>query len=450
MSSNNRNYWLKSGSLNLILNIQALIFGFGGFFFLVRMLDKHSFGIWVLFTATTTIFETIRGGLVQNALIRFLSGSSKEDHPDILSASFFISAILIILCIVANISLAGYFARIWNYPALVQMFLLYNLVYVFQAMLLQFQWIEQAHFSFIGVLITNTIKQGGFFFYVAFCFFLKAHISLISLIYLQVICAFAGMVTEYFFVKEFLSASKKISRKWVVELFNYGKYVFGTSVSAMLSSTINQMMLGAMVSPDAAGVYNVAMRVTTVADLPTNAIGTAVFPQSSRRFAEQGSNAGKYMYEKSVGTILALLIPALFLLLVFSNFVVNIIAGTKYTDAIPILHITIVTCVMNPFFRLFGVIMDSMGSPKTNFLTLVLYATLNLSFTFFFVKWMQVMGAVYATLVTDIIFFIVIQVLLKKKFNVNFFNSFAYAVKFYPEFTAHYLKPIYAKVKNRA
>ncbi len=56
-------YWLKSGSYNMVLNIQALLFGFGGFYLLVRMLDKHHYGIWTLFVAITTIFEMARNGL---------------------------------------------------------------------------------------------------------------------------------------------------------------------------------------------------------------------------------------------------------------------------------------------------------------------------------------------------------------------------------------------------
>ena len=57
MHADNKNYWFKSGSYNLILNIQSLVFGFGGFYLLLRTLDKHSFGVWTLFVATTTIFQ---------------------------------------------------------------------------------------------------------------------------------------------------------------------------------------------------------------------------------------------------------------------------------------------------------------------------------------------------------------------------------------------------------
>ena len=53
------------------------------------------------------------------------------------------------------------------------------------------------------------------------------------------------------------------------------------------------MMLGTMISPDAAGTYNVAIRIFNLTDIPTNALGAIVFPQSAKRFAEQGVRCRK-------------------------------------------------------------------------------------------------------------------------------------------------------------
>src|SRR5258707_8666939 len=141
MNAENKHYWLKAGSFNLILNIQNLVFGFGGFYLLVRLLTKHEFGIWSLFVATTTILETARSGLIQNALIKFLAASPAEDHPDILSSSFLISGGLMLICLILNLSLAGFLAHIWHYQGLTSMFYLYSIVYLLAGLLLQFQWV---------------------------------------------------------------------------------------------------------------------------------------------------------------------------------------------------------------------------------------------------------------------------------------------------------------------
>ena len=102
MHATNRQYWLRSGSYTLLTNLQTLLFGFGAFYLLVRVLDKDAFGAWVLFVATTTIFETARNGMIQNGLIKFLSHNTDKDYREIVSASCFLSSMLMLVCIIVN------------------------------------------------------------------------------------------------------------------------------------------------------------------------------------------------------------------------------------------------------------------------------------------------------------------------------------------------------------
>jgi lipopolysaccharide exporter len=444
----NKHYWLKSGSYSLILNIQQLLFGFGGFYLLVRILDKHSFGIWVLFMATTSIFEMARGGLIQFALIKFLSESPDEEKPRIISASFALSGILMAVCIVINICIAGFLSRLWHYPELFPMFLIFNGVYILQGVLSQFQWIEQSYFKFGGILVTTLIRQGGFFLYILICFIFNLHISLLSLIYAQAVSTGGAAIVSWFYVRQYLAISYRLHVEWIKKLFNYGKFVFGTYISGMLSATINQMMLGTMISPDAAGSYNVAIRVFNLTDLPTNALGTIVFPQSAKRFAEQGTDAGKYLYEKSVGTILAVLIPMVIFVFCFPSFVTQLVAGHKYLDSAPLVQIVILTCLLNPFDKFFGVIMDSIGKARLNFIIIFVFTISTLVFNYFLIGRYGIMGCILGTMAADLIVFIIRQVILYKLLHVNLLSPFIYAGRFYPEFLRNYVKPLLGKIPD--
>jgi lipopolysaccharide exporter len=445
MHDKQRHYWLKSGSFTIMQNMLGLLLGFGGFYMLVRVLDKHSFGIWALFVATTSIFEMSRNGLIQTALIKYLSESGKEDHAQILSASYFLNGVLMLVCILINLSIAGYLAYIWHYPGFVPMFYLYSLVYLIQGVLAQFQFVEQANLSFFGVFLTSTIRQGGFFLFVLFCFISKRQTSLINLIWVQALSALLALAVEFLFVRQFLYLSFDLQKVWVMKLLNYGKYVFGTSISSLFSNTINQMMLGAIKSTDAAGAYNIALRIASLADLPVNAVGTIVFPQSSKRFLTQGVNASKYLYEKSVGTILALLLPCLFLFFLFPTFFVHLIAGRNYPEAIPAVKITFLICLLSPYERMFGTILDSTGRPNLNFLVILLHTVCKLAMNYFLIQSYGIMGAVYGNCLADLLFFIVMQWILRRDYLVNVTNTFVYAVRFYPEFFQSYIKPQFKK-----
>jgi len=448
MNDSSSNYWLKSGSYTLMLNIQQLLFGFGSFYLLVRMLDKHHFGIWTLFVATTSIFEMARTGLIQYALIKFLSEGTDEERPKIISASFVLSAILMCICIAVSLSIAGYLSRLWHYPGLVQMFVFFNVVYFLQSILTQFQWIEQARLSFQGILLTTMIRQGGFFIFVFIVFLLHVNISLMDLLYVQAICTAAGAFMEYFYIRDYLRFSSHLQVDWIRKLFGYGKFVFGTHMSAVLSGSINQVMLGTMLSPAAAGTYNVAIRIMNLTDIPTNALGAIVFPQSAKRFAKQGVGAGKYLYEKSVGTIVAILIPLIIFVFCFPSLVVRIVAGVRYADAVPLVRFIILTCLFSPFDRFFGVILDSIGRAKLNFIIIFILISFTGALNYILIGRFGIMGCVYGILCIDIFIFAVRQIILYKILNVNPLSPFIYAWRFYPEFVRTYIKPLLGKLPD--
>jgi len=318
-------------------------------------------------------------------------------------------------------------------------------VYILQGLLSQFQWIEQAHLKFQGILITTMMKQGGFFLYIFIVFIFHFGISLVDLIYAQAICTAIAAFVEYFYIREYIRISWKVHMDWIKKLFGYGKFVFGTYLTTVLSGSINQMMLGAMISPAAAGSYNVAIRIVSLTDIPTNALGAIVFPQSAKRFAAQGVEAGKYLYEKSVGTIVAILIPLIVFVFCFPGFVVRLVAGTQYGEASPMVQLIILTCLFNPFDRFFGVIMDSIGRAKLNFIIISSFISLTLVLNYFLISRLGIMGCIYGTLISDFIVVIVRQVLLYKILNVNPLSPFIYAWRFYPEFIRSYIKPLLGK-----
>ena len=118
---------------------------------------------------TTAILENIRNGLIQNALIRYLSLSPVTEHNKIVSASFANSGILSGVCILLNLLLAHYLSISWHAPLLEKMFYLYSLVYLISGILTQFQFIEQAYLKFNSIFFTTFIRQGSFF---RVCFYL--------------------------------------------------------------------------------------------------------------------------------------------------------------------------------------------------------------------------------------------------------------------------------------
>ncbi|HEY9706010.1 MAG TPA: hypothetical protein V6C58_26480, partial [Allocoleopsis sp.] len=92
-----KNYWLSSGFYALLNQLTQLIFNLGTVMILFRVLDKETFGVWVLFLTITSFIEIGRTGLLQNGLITFLNTSEKSEHAKINTASLFLNMSLSIV-----------------------------------------------------------------------------------------------------------------------------------------------------------------------------------------------------------------------------------------------------------------------------------------------------------------------------------------------------------------
>jgi len=433
-------YWIRAGFFSLLQSLSGVFLSIGSFYMLLRVLGPKEYGVWVLFMVTVTILETVRGGLVQNALIKFLASEERTEHHKITAASFTISGMLSFLCIALVLVFGKMLALMWKAPELFTIFNIYCITFIISGLLTQFNCILQANLKFKSIFIGSFIMQFSFFVYVATCYFLKININLIDLVYLQIATNSITLLITFFLARPYLSISFNIYPDWIKKLFNYGKYAFGTSVSAILSVTVDQMMLGAILSPVQAGSFNVAVRLTNLLDIPTNAVAVIVFPQSAKRMVTEGKEGIKYLYEKSVGTLLALLIPGILFLYLFSDFVVTLVAGSNYKDTIPLLHVTLLYSLFTPYGRQFGNILDSIGKTRLTFLVVVLVTSINIGLNYLLISKFGVLGAAYASLTAHIIGFIIGQSILKKELNVSIKNTFIYAYHFYPEFFRKYLK----------
>ena len=426
-----KSYWLKAGLFSLSERFSLLLFGFGSLFLLLRMLPKIGFGVWVLFLTVTSIIEVARIGLLQNALVKFLTTSKKEAYASIGTASLFLNLLLAFLSILLLLLIAYPLSHLWESPKLPDLLYIYCLTTVALIPLHQSNFTQQANLDFRGIFWANFTKQGLFFAYIL-CYFVAGwEISLIGLASFQVFTAACGALVSFLFGRKYLKFKWPLDWQWVKKLFHYGKFVFGTNLSAMLYKTIDKIMLGSLLNPIAVAIYELAIRITNLAEVPTFSIASIVFPQSARKMDSEGTEGVKILYEKSVGAILAFILPCILVVLLFPTWIIWIVAGEQYLDAAPILRLTMLYGLFVPFAIQFGTILDSIGQPKTNFIFTLLGAILNVVFNYLFISTFGLVGAAYGTLTTYTITFVLMQTLLYKKLNVKAYKAFYYLLDFY-------------------
>lgn len=424
---------LKSGFFIFMQRSLILIFGFGSFVFLIRIFDKDSFGTWSLYIAIAALLETIRYGFVKSAQIRFYAiAEDQKGKKEIMAASLALNFIISVIVVLLLLFLSFFIDDITNSVGLSSLLLFYIIIYLALVPHTYLEYYYESTFSFKMNFWAYAIRQSLFFIILA-AFVLSGYpLQLLHVAGIQLFSVIASL--SYLIVTLEKKVIKLETLRWrdVRRMMNYGKYVFGTSISSLLSRNVDQFMISFFLGPSGVALYNPALRISSFVEVPTNSLATLVFPISSKKSSQRPAYL-KYLYEKSVGYNLAILIPCAIIIILLAEPIVLLIAGKGYEGAIPVLRLYILTVLFLPLGRQFGVIFDSIGRQKTTFYLLFFTTFLNIGLNFYFIQLWGIMGAVCATLLTFLVRFIINQLLLNKVLQVALKNVLGFMLELYQE-----------------
>ncbi|MEL6135625.1 MAG: polysaccharide biosynthesis C-terminal domain-containing protein, partial [Bacteroidota bacterium] len=204
-----------------------------------------------------------------------------------------------------------------------------------------------------------------------------------------------------------------------------------TNLGMILMKFLDQILLGAMVSRVAVADYSTAVRITNLVEVPTQAVASIVYPKSAKKLGQKEGNSNKQLYEKSVGIILAMIIPGGLFVWLFPEWVLRFVAGEQYLDAVLILRLTLISGLFVPFSRQFSTIMDGIGKPKINFQLTLGGAMLNFMLLLIFIPLWEEVGAAIATILAYVCMVVAALVILSKELSVDPWGPIKFAFRLY-------------------
>ena len=431
---NDKSYWLSAGIYTFLQRIFEFLFGFFGFYFLVRIVSKDDFGIWVLYITVISVVDTTRNGFIQNGLIKYLVNTNKESSLPIQSASLLLNICITVFCLIILIIITPWLSHIWNIPHLSNLLVMFYISLIFFIPLTQVAVILQARMNFKKLFWIQTIRVGLFFSFIFYLWLSKSHCSLTVLAEVQTIIVAISAAIAWILSKSYVSISLKINKDWISKLFHFGKYVLGTNLMSMLGNSLDKFVLGALLNPAQVAVNNVAGRILNFIEVPVNTVATIVYPKSAESMEqspEKAKESVRKLFEQSVGITLGITIPFFIFMMILAKPVIILIAGTEYLDAVPFLRVILVVALLRPYDRQSGITLDAMGKPHLNFLVVLLNLIIVLISSFVFIKFFGLMGAAYAVLLALIISVIIKQIMLAKFINSNFLRPLKYTLLAY-------------------
>lgn len=421
----------QRGAFSLLNRLAIVFFGFLNIFFMVRLLPKEEIGVWSLFLSVTTILELLRNGFIRNSLITHLVSAPTEDEQGrVIAASWALHLALTILTSVGLYFAAAPLSAFWEAPHLEKLFYIYIIRALLLVPALQFEYLQQCEVNFKAIFWGTIVRLAPVGIYVVIKYVQVVLLNsgepptLFDIAIVQVLATLASLGIGYYYVRQL-----KVFR-WAADLGSirllsgFGKYSMGTTISSMIIKNTDSWMIGRMISVDGVASYNPALRISNLIEVPTLAVANVVFPQVYRKLEAEGAPGLQDVYTKSVSLILAMMVPLLIPLYVFSDEVIQLIFTTQYREAAPILRVTLFFTVLIPFNRQFGTLMDGVKKPKVNFYLLVVMGLINIVTNYFLIGMYGPIGAAYGTLLAYIFIFIANQVILYRLFEINVFLVF--------------------------
>ncbi len=439
--------WLLAGLYNGLQKISIPLFGVASTMILAHgALTKEEMGVWSLFLVVTSFVELIRQALVKTSLIKHMNHAGEEEQRYVLSAAFLINSIVTVLLIILLLVFSQWLSSILQAPALKSMLYIFMGGMVILIPFSHFEWILYSKSEFKGLFWVYFFRQGlGLLFMIIYLFFYD-NISLDVLVIFFNVGILAGILVAYRYIQQYLTKTFVLKKDWLSRLWHFGKYVFGSGISTLVFTNASQLMLSPILGSTAfTASQGIANRVINLTDIPSQVLSDILYPKSAKKENAENKERIKYFYEKTVGAALSINIPVIMIVMIFPRLIILILGGYEYLDAVPYLQLIAITGVFLTFLKYFGVIIDSTGRPQVNFAVITGIALIHVGLSYYFIMNYGFIGAAYAAIISNVIGFVVSQVILYRYFGVNFMECFKYAVTFYPEMTKLFLD----KMKGR-
>jgi O-antigen/teichoic acid export membrane protein len=371
----------EANFLSLAGNMCISLFGFTGFALLVRSFPPEVFGRWVLYIASAGFVDMFRFGITTTAIIRFLSGSAKDEWQKLVG-----SFVLIVLLATSGIALLIWICH-FAFPGPIEhagydlFFLWYPLMMIINIPFNTSQVILQAELKFDKILLINSIYSIGFFFIVLLNFlFFRLGITEIVLAQLginlitSVVCLSGGWDGLKYVVK----ATKRTNKI----LLDFGKYTTFTLIGTNLLRSADTLIISlSPMGTAAVALYSIPMKLLELQQIPLRSFVATAFPKMSRESLLGKVQEVRNLFYTYSGAMTYLFAFISIITFVFAEYLVMLLGGHQYMgtatgySAVMIVRIFSIYGLLLPIERMTGIGLDSVNRPDRNFLK-VLYMTI--------------------------------------------------------------------------
>lgn len=356
----------KNAVVSLLGNGTGAFLGLVTLALLARWLPKEEFGKWTVFLTTYTLFETVRMGLLLNALIRYTAGMvSEEEFRRWVGATWQVG---IAFTLLTSLLLVG---LVFGFPVLGKQISDPETVVWFVAVAIitlpsnMATWFLHARSRFLPLQVIRVAVPLVF-------------LSLFSWDWFNGSFTYNGMFRNYFIANGSVSVLVLLAgwSRWEEirfglkehrrQLIAFGKYSIGTLLISNLLRSADVFLLSAFLGPAAVAFYAIPQRFIQLLDTPVRSIVVTDIPRLAELHRRLQVSLFVEHFQRSAGRLWMLLLPVSLAGFVLAEPLVTLLGGTQYRDGALILRLFMIQGALIPLERYSGIGLDAIGQPQAN------------------------------------------------------------------------------------
>jgi O-antigen/teichoic acid export membrane protein len=418
------------------------LFGFLNFFILARVLPKNELGIWSIFLFVVAAFEMSKGSLLKNAHIRLILISKNENHSIIAGSSIFVNIIFTILFIAIILLFSPNLSNWLNTgKQLSTMLMLYIPGLISMIYFAHYEAVQQSNNNFKNGFTANLIRQLLFFILLLVHFINGKNLELFTIVYYYTLGNFIGTLLFFILSRKYISYTFQYSLKTIKEILSFGGFMMGGNIITQISSNLDQLLVSRYLSTEYVGNYGIASRVMYAVEIPMNGVSEALFPTFTKASGDGDKLSFNNYLEKSIGTLIAIMLPVIIIMVCLTELIIKVIAGNNYIDANEILQIYLIITLINVFKHQSSNTLLSLGKSKLHFIITILHFVFSIGMIYLGIKEFEYLGPAYAKLLLSVVSLFMWVVLMKKLIGINLSNIIKQIIGFYPNLFMLFIKP---------
>lgn len=415
---------------SLLLNGLMSLFGIVTVALLYRALSPTEAGIYIFLFTIINLIDSIKSGFLTTAFIKFYAGTDENRASEIIGSTWILTIFIIGILIVVNFIGFLFFHNSTSITLVLLtkyfwLIIISSLPFFIAGIILQS---EKRFDLLLRIRLLNQVLFTGSI--VLFIIFKKTSLESIIVTYIAsgVIVSLVSVMVGWSKIVYIKYATKK----GVLEMYHFGKYSMGSSLSANLFGFTNTFFLNFFFGPASVAIFNIGSKLLQIVEIPLVSIAGSGMPILSSFYNGKELDKMIFTLKKIIGILSILFIGVAIFSIIFAEPLIALIGGEKYihTEAPNLFRILMTLAILSPVDRFFAITLDVINKPKVNFYKLLVMLVVNLIADFIVVFYFKsVYGIAITNIFPTIVAIAISYYYIKKEIKIDFNNTFLIGFK---------------------